>query len=223
MTKKILLVAFIMLLLGISNVSAQDDIKLNVPKHAVSVQIPLSLTKAGIGARFSYDYTDNLRFTIDGNYYFYSSRRATKNTVDRYDTLNTGTVAWGRRADLNFNANFRFGKDKFHIYLIAGFYTTVGYSNAKKIVGTVYDLATLGEIQEDPDDDGIDNYVYLDDGYKYFYTDHLNKFLSFGGGLNAGFGAEIQIHDHGRIFFEQHAAIGSMVGVFVKTGYTWCF
>lgn len=223
MAKKLLIAAFTMLLLGISNVSAQDDIKLNVPKHAVSVQIPLSLTKAGIGARFSYNYTENLRFTIDGNYYYYSSIRATKNTVDINDLYKTGKISWGRHADLNFNANFIFGKDTFHIYLIAGFYTTVGYSNAKKIVGTLYDLATLGEIQEDPDDDGIDNYVYLDDGKKYFYTDRLNKLWRFGGGLNAGFGAEIQINEHSRIFLEQHAAIGSMVGVFVKTGYTWCF
>ena len=222
MAKKLLFTAFIMLLLGISSVNAQEKTKLNVPKHAVSVQLPLSLTKAGIGVRFSYDYTNNLRFTIDGNYYFYSSNRAQKRTVDRNDLTKTGTIAWGRRADLNFNANFIFGKDKFHIYLIAGFYTTVGYSNAKKIVGAFYDLATLGEIQDDPDDDGVDNYVYLDDGKKYYYKDRLDKFFSFGGGLNAGFGAEYQINERGRIFLEQHAAIGSMIGVFVKIGYTWC-
>ena len=222
MTKKILLVAFIMLLLGMTNVNAQDDIKLNVPKHAVSVQLPLSLTKAGIGARFSYDYTENLRFTIDGNYYFYSSIRAQKRTVDRNDLTKTGKIAWGRRADLNFNANFKFGKDNFHIYMIAGFYLTVGYSNAKKIVGAVYDLATLGEIQN-TDDDGIDDYVYGDDGYKYYYTDRLKKMFNFGGGLNVGFGADYQINEHNRVFLEQHAALGSMLGVFVKLGYTWCF
>ena len=222
MAKKLLFTAFIMLLLGVSAVNAQEKVKLNVPKHAVSVQIPLSLTKAGIGARFAYDYTDDLRFTIDGNYYFYSSNRAQKRTVDRYDLSKTGTIAWGRRADLNFNANLKFGKDKFHIYFILGLYATVGYSNAKKIVAAVYDLATLGEIQ-DTGDDGIDDYVYGDDGNKYFYTDRLHKFLSFGGGLNVGFGAELQLNNRSRIFLEQHTAVGSMLGLFIKTGYSWCF
>ena len=222
MAKRLLFTTFLMLLLGFQTVNAQDKHKLNVPKHAVSVQIPLSLTKAGIGARFSYDYTDNLRFTIDGNYYFYSSIRAQKRTVDRDDLTKTGKIAWGRRADLSFNANFKFGKDNFHIYMIAGFYLTVGYSNAKKIVGAVYDLATLGEIQN-TDDDGIDDYVYGDDGYKYYYTDRLKKMFNFGGGLNVGFGADYQINEHNRVFLEQHAALGSMLGVFVKLGYTWCF
>ena len=222
MAKKLLFTAFIILLLGVSTVNAQEKTKLNVPKHAVSVQLPLSLTKAGIGVRFSYDYTNNLRFTIDGNYYFYSSNRATKRTVDRNDLTKTGTIAWGRRADLNFNANFKFGKDNFHIYMIAGFYLTAGYSNAKKIVKAVYDLATLGEIQ-DNGDDGIDDYMYGDDGYKYFYTDRLKKMFNIGGGLNVGFGADYQINQHSRVFLEQHAALGSMLGVFVKLGYTWCF
>ena len=222
MAKKLLFTAFIILLLGVSTVNAQEKTKLNVPKHAVSVQLPLSLTKAGIGVRFSYDYTNNLRFTIDGNYYFYSSNRAQKRTVDRNDLTKTGTIAWGRRADLNFNANFKFGKDNFHIYMIAGFYLTAGYSNAKKIVKAVYDLATLGEIQ-DNGDDGIDDYMYGDDGYKYFYTDRLKKMFNIGGGLNVGFGADYQINQHSRVFLEQHAALGSMLGVFVKHGYTWCF
>ena len=222
MAKKLLFTAFIILLLGVSTVNAQEKTKLNVPKHAVSVQLPLSLTKAGIGVRFSYDYTNNLRFTIDGNYYFYSSNRAQKRTVDRNDLTKTGTIAWGRRADLNFNANFKFGKDNFHIYMIAGFYLTAGYSNAKKIVKAVYDLATLGEIQ-DNGDDGIDDYMYGDDGYKYFYTDRLKKMFNIGGGLNVGFGADYQINQHSRVFLEQHAALGSMLGVFVKLGYTWCF
>lgn len=222
MTKKLLFTAFIMLLLGVSTINAQETTKLNVPKHAVSVQLPLSLTKAGIGARFSYDYTNNLRFTIDGNYYFYSSNRAQKRTVDRNDLTKTGTIAWGRRADLSFNANFIFGRENFHIYLIAGFYLTAGYSNAKKIVGAVYDLVTLGEIQN-TDDDGTDDYVYLDDGYKYFYTDRLDKMFRIGGGLNVGFGAEYQINTHNRVFLEQHAALGSMVGIFIKLGYSWCF
>ena len=222
MAKKLLFTAFIILLLGVSTVNAQEKTKLNVPKHAVSVQLPLSLTKAGIGVRFSYDYTNNLRFTIDGNYYFYSSNRATKRTVDRNDLTKTGTIAWGRRADLNFNANFKFGKDNFHIYMIAGFYLTAGYSNAKKIVKAVYDLATLGEIQ-DNGDDGIDDYMYGDDGYKYFYTDRLKKMFNIGGGLNVGFGADYQINQHSRVFLEQHAALGSMLGVFVKVGYSWCF
>ena len=222
MAKKLLFTAFIILLLGVSTVNAQEKTKLNVPKHAVSVQLPLSLTKAGIGVRFSYDYTNNLRFTIDGNYYFYSSNRAQKRTVDRNDLTKTGTIAWGRRADLNFNANFKFGKDNFHIYMIAGFYLTAGYSNAKKIVKAVYDLATLGEIQ-DNGDDGIDDYMYGDDGYKYFYTDRLKKMFNIGGGLNVGFGADYQINQHSRVFLEQHAALGSILGVVVKLGYTWCF
>ena len=230
MTKKLLYTAFLMFLFGLQAVNAQENSNFenhslrlsNLPKHAISFQIPVSLTKAGVGVRFSYDYTENVRFTIDGNYYFHSSRRATKYTVDRYDTLNTGTIAWGRRADLNFNANFIFGREQFHIYLIAGFYTTVGYSQAGKIMSTVYDLVTLGEITI-TEDDFIENTVYLDDGKKYYYKDQLDKFFSFGGGLNVGFGAEYQIDQHNRLYFEQHAAIGSMVGIFIKAGYSWCF
>ncbi len=230
MTKKLLFTAFLMLLFGLQAVNAQENSNLdnkplrlsNLPNHAISIQLPVSLTKVGIGVRFSYDYTPNLRFTIDGNYYFHSSRRATKYTVDRYDTLNTGTIAWGRRADLNFNANFIFGREQFHIYLIAGFYTTVGYSQAGKIMSTVYDLVTLGEITI-TEDDFIENTVYLDDGKKYYYKDRLDRFFTFGGGINVGFGAEYQINQRSRIYFEQHAAIGSMVGIFIKAGYSWCF
>lgn len=230
MTKKLLFTAFLMLLFGLQAVNAQENSNLdnkplrlsNLPNHAISIQLPVSLTKVGIGVRFSYDYTPNLRFTIDGNYYFHSSRRATKYTVDRYDTLNRGTIAWGRRADLNFNANFIFGREQFHIYLIAGFYTTVGYSQAGKIMSTVYDLVTLGEITI-TEDDFIENTVYLDDGKKYYYKDRLDRFFTFGGGINVGFGAEYQINQRSRIYFEQHAAIGSMVGIFIKAGYSWCF
>lgn len=230
MKKKLLFTAFLMLLFGLQAVNAQENSNLdnkplrlsNLPNHAISIQLPVSLTKVGIGVRFSYDYTPNLRFTIDGNYYFHSSRRATKYTVDRYDTLNTGTIAWGRRADLNFNANFIFGREQFHIYLIAGFYTTVGYSQAGKIMSTVYDLVTLGEITI-TEDDFIENTVYLDDGKKYYYKDRLDRFFTFGGGINVGFGAEYQINQRSRIYFEQHAAIGSMVGIFIKAGYSWCF
>lgn len=230
MTKKLLYTAFLMFLFGLQAVNAQENSNLdnkplrlsNLPNHAISIQLPVSLTKVGIGVRFSYDYTPNLRFTIDGNYYFHSSRRATKYTVDRYDTLNTGTIAWGRHADLNFNANFIFGREQFHIYLIAGFYTTVGYSQAGKIMSTVYDLVTLGEITI-TEDDFIENTVYLDDGKKYYYKDRLDRFFTFGGGINVGFGAEYQINQRSRIYFEQHAAIGSMVGIFIKAGYSWCF
>lgn len=230
MVKRVLFTAFIVLLLGFQAVKAQENnssastsLRLaGVPKHAISIQFPNSLTKSGIGVRFGYDYTDNLRFTIEGNYYYYSSKRATKRTVDMYDLNNRGTIAWGRQADINFNANFIFGKEQFHMYIIVGFYATVGYSKAGKIVPVVYDLVTLGEITVS-EDDGIENAIYLEDGYKYYYKDRVDQFHSFGGGLNVGFGAEYQCNKRSRIFLDQNTTIGSMLGIFIKVGYSWCF
>lgn len=235
MIKKLLFAALIALFLGFSNLQAQNEKnsensgqeniefknkKFNVPKHAVSVQMPLNSKKIGIGARFSYQFTDILRFTIDADWYTYTFPKGRVNTISR-DLRTISTANWGRQFDLNANANLVFGDGNFNFYLIVGFYTSLGHSRIGKILADVYS-AVSGD-WEITYDDGVDNIYYDDEGNAYIYTDRLDQFYSAGIGVNAGFGVELQTSERSRFFIEQQASLGLMMVWMPKFGWSYCF
>lgn len=135
MIKRILLAGLLTLALGMPYMKAQDSYLpetntndavqiqpvLNATsstfnrtpnKFAIAPQVAYNGNKLGAGLRLSYDFTDALRFTLDGDYYFYRAKGAYK----------------GRIADMNANLNFVFGNGDFHFYLITGVYLSYGYS-----------------------------------------------------------------------------------------------
>jgi hypothetical protein len=235
MTKKLLFAALIALFLGFSNLQAQNEKnsensgkeniefknkKFNVPKHAVSVQMPLNSRKIGIGARYAYQFTDILRFTVDTDWYYYTFPKGRVNTITR-DLSTISTANWGRQFDLNANVNLVFGDGNFNFYLIVGFYTSVGHSRIDKFIVDMF-----GAINGDGDvdyDDGIDNIYYDDEGEAYIYTDRIDQFYTYGIGVNAGFGVELQTSERSRFFIEQQAAIGLMMVWMPKLGWSYCF
>lgn len=225
MTKKLLCTALIALFLGSSALQAQNEKKIyNVPKHAVSVQMPLNSKKIGIGARYAYQFTDILRFTVDADWYYYTFPKGRVNTITR-DLTTKSTANWGRQFDLNANANLVFGDGNFNFYLIVGFYTSLGHSRMGKILADVYNAVSGGG--EVTYDDGVDNiyYDYDEDenGKAYIYTDRLDQFYSFGIGVNAGFGVELQTSERSRFFIEQQASVGLMMVWMPKFGWSYCF
>ena len=135
MRKKVLFAGLLALTLGISTIKAQDvylsenntndailiqagqsttlsTVNRTPNKFAVAPQLAYNGNKLGAGLRLSYDFTDALRFTLDGDYYFYTAK---------------GGYA-GRLMDLNPNLNFVFGNGDFHFYMITGIYFSIGHS-----------------------------------------------------------------------------------------------
>ena len=96
--------------MSFSGVKAQNN------KHSVGIETSYNFLKAGIGARYGYDFTNILRFTIDGTYYLTSSR-----PLDVYKgTSKTRTLRNGRLWESNANINLVFGEKRFHFYLLTG-------------------------------------------------------------------------------------------------------
>ena len=135
MVNKLLLVGLLTFVFGMTSTKAQDsylsetntnDVVLiqagqnatlstanrTSKKFAVAPQLAYNGNKLGAGLRLSYDFTDALRFSLDGDYYFYTAK---------------GGYA-GRLMDLNPNLNFVFGNGDFHFYMITGIYFSIGYS-----------------------------------------------------------------------------------------------
>ena len=176
----------------------------NNRKAAFSLQLPYNFYKLGIGARFAYDFTDALRFTLDGDYYYYN------NPARRFHTINsageTGTMGWGKIWDVNPNLNFVYGENDFHFYLIFGIYFSYGYKeSANTIVNILEDGGNAEEINHET----------------YYYKDKLIS--SVGVGLNGGCGIEFQVSDSFRWFFEQHLSLGLMTSWMAKLGISYCF
>lgn len=223
MTKKLLFAALIALFLGSSALQAQNEKTIyNVPKHAVSVQMPLNSRKIGIGARYSYQFTNILRFTVDTDWYYYTFPKGRVNTITR-DLSIKSTANWGRQFDINANANLVFGDGNFNFYLIVGFYSSLGHSRIDKFLVDMYGaISGGGEVDTD---DGIENIYYDEDedGKAYIYSDRLDKFYTYGIGVNAGFGVELQTSERSRFFIEQQASIGLMMVWMPKFGWSYCF
>ena len=135
MIKKVLLTGLLTLFFGTFAMQAQDvylsetntndavliqaeqnatlsNAKRTPNKFAVALQVPYNGNKLGAGLRFSYDFTDILRFCLDGDFYFYTAKGGYS----------------GRIMDLNPNLNLVFGNGDFHFYLITGIYFAIGNS-----------------------------------------------------------------------------------------------
>ena len=149
MVKKLLLVGLLTFFWGMASTKAQDaflsetntnDVVLiqagqnatlstanRTPnRFAVAPQLAYNGNKLGAGLRFSYDFTDILRFSLDGDYYFYTTPTRRFRTITQSGEI--GTEAWGRMIDVNPNLNFVFGNGDFHFYVIAGVFFSIGYS-----------------------------------------------------------------------------------------------
>lgn len=224
MTKKLLIAAFIMLFLGIPAVNAQEHTNVyKVPKHAVSVQMPINPRKMGIGARFSYNFTSILRFTVDADWYCITFPKGRMKTITR-DLTKTGTTPWGRQFDINANANLVFGDGNFNFYLIVGFYSSMGYSKTGKLVKDLYTSLVSNGSDDYYDTEDYDGNIYYDEeGNSYIYTDRVSKYYSQGIGINAGFGAELQTSERSRFFIEQQVSLGLMTAWMPKLGWSYCF
>lgn len=246
MTKKLLFATIIILLIGLQPVKAQNannsdtkwysfiTEKHNVPKHAVSLQVPFNPRKLGIGARYSYNFTDILRFTVDADWYFYTGPKGCMKTITP-DLSTKGTTQWGRQLDINANINLVFGDGNFNFYLIAGFYGSLGHSKIDKLLKDLYSAITSDTSDDDfSDDDGDDpfgddgnrdggNIYHDEDGNSYIYTDKVKKYYTSGFGINAGFGVELQTSDRSRFFIEQQLSLGLMTVWMPKIGWSYCF
>ncbi|MCQ2326895.1 MAG: hypothetical protein MJZ71_04965 [Bacteroidales bacterium] len=172
---------------------------------SVGLQGAFNFLQNGIGARFGYDMTDILRFTVDGTYYFSGS-----NYVDVFkDNGKSGTLHSGRLWDINSNLNFVFRKNSFHFYLIGG-------------IGFAYGYRFNGLFSENEGDVYDSNGNYL--GYGIHNYD-VKECQRIGVSLNAGCGIEWQITSAFRWNLEQTLQIGipSLTSWIFKTGVAYCF
>ncbi len=197
---KKLVIVFALLIAGMSfNVTNAQENKLSL-----GVQGAFNFNKTGVGARFGYDFTDILRFTVDGTYYL-----TAKNSMNVFQgTQVIETLNKGRLWDANVNLNFVFGEKNFHFYLISGLGFTYGYK-----FGFVDDFG---------------HNIYNANGTYVGYgitEDEMDKCHRIGVSLNAGCGIEWQITPAIRWNLEQSLNIGlpSLTTWMCKTGIAYCF
>ena len=121
MKKLVIVIALICAGMGLNGVNAQD--KQDKKDVSIGVQGAFNPNKTGVGVRLGFDFTEILRFTLDGTYYL-----TAKKTMDVFqgETI-TRTLNQGRLWDGNINLNFVFGRNNFHFYLITGLGITYGY------------------------------------------------------------------------------------------------
>ena len=92
----------------------------NAGKFSIGGQVDYNLFRFGVGVKFSYDFTDILRFVFQGDYFIFSTRPINGDGVSCFFT--------GRQFDMSPAMNFVFGKNDFHFYIIAGLAVGWGYS-----------------------------------------------------------------------------------------------
>ncbi len=227
MLKKLLLVSLLAFVIGMPSLMAQEEVyasesqttdtvvsqiktKRSISKYnrdenrfAVSFQIPCNTNKLGAGVKFSYDFTDILRFSVEGNYYFCQWGR-------RFNTITysgvKGHASWGRRFDISPNLNFVFGRNNFHFYIIAGLYFSMGYSETESFIMEEYSDAAVG--------------TFINKEY-YYYKEKLPFSIGFGG--NIGCGIEYQVNKNFRVFLDQQWSLGIMSAWMGKVGASYCF
>lgn len=175
---------------------------------SIEIQGAFNPNKTGVGARLGFNFTDILRFTVDGTYYL-----TAKQTMDVYqgETV-TRTLNNGRLWDGNLNLNFVYGRKNFHFYLITG----IGFAYGYKFNG-VTDLLG-GFAYEHTDANGNSLGYGIDENQVIDAT-------RFGVLLNGGCGIEWQIAPFLRWSLEQHLSLGlpSMSTWMCKTGLAFCF
>lgn len=115
MIKRLLLTGLLAFVLGMPLMNAQEidnepPTRRRTPnKFALGFQVPSNILKLGAGLRFSYDASEVVRLSLDGNYYF--------STLGNYNR---------RLLDVNPNVNLVFGAGDFHFYVIMGLYFVIG-------------------------------------------------------------------------------------------------
>ena len=171
-------------------------------KFSIGGQVDYNIFRFGVGVKFSYDFTEILRFVFQGDYFIFSCNEGkfvnyTGEAKDRF-------LFYGRQFDMSPAMNFVFGKNDFHFYIIAGLAVGWGYS------------LTFNELGWD----GVE-----DLNYKGRYDrDELISNWSFG--LRAGIGMEYQINDACRVYAELPADLVfplSNSGAMFRIGASYCF
>lgn len=209
MFKRLLFVGLLTLVLGIPTIQAQSKQSTRDNKHAFSLQMPFNGNKTGVGLKYSYDFTDILRFSFESNYYWGMGNHRKFNTISKSGDI--GHDYWGRHFDIDANLNFVFGDGNFHFYLISGIYIALGYS---QLDNEVDDAAnSLG---------GDGNGVTIGNEY-YWYKEKVTDAYKVGVGVNLGFGMEYQISEHIRMFLDQQLAAGMMSSWMARVGVSYCF
>ena len=202
MKKVVVVIALICAGMGVNGVNAQDK------DVSIGIQGAFNPNKTGVGVRLGFDFTEILRFTIDGTYYL-----SAKKTMDVFqgETI-TRTLNQGRLWDGNINLNFVFGRNNFHFYLISGLGITYGY----KFNGITDAMG--GYAYEHTDANG--NVI----GYG-IDENQVTDAIRVGVSLNGGFGIEWQIVPAIRWNLEQTVNIGlpSLSTWMCKTGLAYCF
>lgn len=202
MKKNLLVLVLLFAGMGFNCAFAQDK------DVSIGVQGAFNPNKTGVGVRVGFDFTEILRFTIDGTYYL-----TAKKTIDVFqgETISR-TLNNGRLWDGNINLNFVFGRKKVNFYLISGIGITYGYKIngiSEAIGGVAYDHtdANGNVLGYGIDEDDVDDYT------------------RFGVSLNAGFGIEWQIVPAIRWNLEQTVNWGlpSLSTWMCKTGLVYCF
>lgn len=196
--------ALLLSVVSIANVDAQNK------KLSVGVLGDFNFNKTGVGFRFGYNFTDILRFTVDGDYYL---------TAKRSDDVYSGNsklykINNGRLWDVNTNLNFVFGEHNFHFYLITGIGFTYGYK-LDGLSGLVDDLTSNSS-----------RYAYNESGMIVGITESFAESTKrIGVSLNAGCGIEWQITPSIRWNLEQQLCFGlpSLTTWMGKTGIAYCF
>lgn len=140
-------------------------------------------TNVGIGIKYGYMASDNLRFEASGMYYFKSKGERIDHfhawsKADLEDYISGKSTYW---FDLNINAHYLFNvADKVSIYPIFGFTTLFGKTSFKW-------------------KDVVSQEAFLPEGQKYTgsYSDKHFRF-----GVNLGFGAQYEITEDFAITLE---------------------
>lgn len=206
MFKRLLLAVLLTLVLGLPTIQAQSKQSTRENKHAITLQMPFNGNKTGLGLKYSYDFTDILRFNFESNYYWGMGDHRKFNTITQ--SGEKGYDYWGRHFDIDANLNFVFGDGNFHFYLISGIYVALGYSELDQ---SLNDFGSEGAYGEDID------------GVYYYYEDKVVGSYKVGVGVNLGFGMEYQISEKIRMFLDQQLAAGMMTSWMARIGVSYCF
>ncbi len=182
---------------------------------AIGFNLAYNPYKLGAGVSFSYNFTDMLRFSLGGDYYFHTSSEREFKTITSSGIKDV--KYWGRVFDINPNLNIVFGDGDFHFYLIGGLYLCSGYHETANVLSDSFDLNYTTDAYGN---EWHDTYVIMD-GEIYYFEEEL--IYAIGLGINAGCGIEYQLSDQLRLGVEQQLSLGLMTSWMAKLGIAYCF